>query len=234
VFTQGALPSVFTAQAAAEGIDAIRGAYVALTQRASAVSFPFLFFCAASAPLLLSGWLGRIPEHGTVILVVLCTAYVANVSSGVSYALAAAGDALALTARSATVTALANIALTVILSPLFGVWGVLAGTFVALSAGAIYQIVLVQRRFGIPLPHYWQAIRRSLQFAALAAIPVVAVSFLAAQRIPRVAEICLLLVLTGAYFAGYGVLAMRRDLLPGALSRPLARLPVLSVLAARD
>jgi len=219
VFTQSALVPSFAAWVARGGVATVRQSYETLAKRCAAISFPALLLCAASAPLLLSAWLGHVPEHGTAILVVLSCGYLANVSSGVSYAVAAAGNAMDLPARSSAVTALVNAILTAALAPLFGLWGVLAGTFLALSGGAAWQVALVQRRFGLALDVHWRAVRGPLILSAGLALPVAVVAALTSSGTPRAGQAIVLILLAAAYGASYGLLASVRNVLPTALSR---------------
>ena len=226
VYAQTALIPAFAARVAEEGTSGLRSVYRQMTTRSSSVSFPGLFFVAATSPLLLSAWLGRIPMDGAAILFVLSIAYIANVSSGVSYAMASAGNALGLPARTAIITALANIAFTAGLAPLFGVWGVLSGTFIALTVGAVLQIVLVQGHFDIPQRTHWNAVRESLGLCSVLAVPIFAISLLTSSGVSRLFQIGTLALCGIAYGVLYFAAAARRDLLPGALTRRITRVRI--------
>jgi O-antigen/teichoic acid export membrane protein len=221
VNAQSALVPSLSADVALDGTAALRRSYARLTQRSSAISFPWLVMGAASAPLLLTAWLGTQPVHGSVVLVVLSAAYLLNVSTGVSYAFAAAGGAIGIPAKAAVLTAVANVIATGVLAPFFGTWGVLVGTFAALTAGAAIQIFMVLRQFDIPFSTHWLAIRPPILLAMGLAVPVAAVAFLMDRSAGRIGLIAILAALGFFYFASYFLLAGRLELLPSAITKRL-------------
>jgi len=97
-----------------------------------------------------------------------------------------------------------------------------AGTVVALSAGAIAQMVMVHRRFSLPTSSYLGAIAPALRVYVSLAIPVAAVSY--AHLVHGRGANALLFVLLSL---GYGVAcaswAVRAGRLPHALTDRLPR-----------
>lgn len=230
VYTASAMIPTLTAQRAKSSRDTLVAVYQRLTKQSSALAFPFLILTAALAPLILRAWLGKAPPYSAIILIGLSLAYIINTTTGVGNALAYADGKPGIAARAASTTAVVNIVLTVGLAPLFGVWGVMAGTIVALSAGALYQVVLVHRHFEIPLRQYLDATRPSFLVAFTLAIPVILVAALSpdlSRFVQAAMCICLATLYLGCYFYG----ALRLGVLPGTITRLLQRRPaaVLSV-----
>ncbi len=205
------------------GIERVRARYARLNEVTAAVSFPPVLLTMATAPLLLAAWLKHAPPNSTPVLVALSGAYLLSVSTGVSYAVAAAAGHPGVVAKASVGASVANIVLTASLAPLFGIWGVLAGTVVALSMGAIAQMVLVHRRFDLPAASYVGAITPPLRTYLLLALPVAALSYAHVVR-GRVAEAVLFVVLSVAYLAACGAWAVRSGRLPPAVTRRFARL----------
>jgi O-antigen/teichoic acid export membrane protein len=125
-------------------------------------------------------------------------------------------------AKASVGASIANIVLTASLAPLFGIWGILAGTVVALSGGAVAQMVLVHRRFDLPAASYVGTIAPALRTYLLLALPVAALSYAHVVH-GRVGQAVLFVVLSGAYLAACGVWAVRDGRLPPAITRRFAR-----------
>jgi len=223
IFAQSAMLPEFAARVAERGVSAVREVYLPMTRKACSISFPALFLCAGTAPVLLGAWLGQSPPDTVEILAVLPLAYVANVSTGVTYAVALAADGAHLPARAAVLTAVVNLALTAALAPVFGLWGVLAGTLLALSAGAIVHVLLVQRHFDLPARTHWDAVKRCLLLSGGLSVPLFVVSLVAASELARGGQFIALVAGGLAYSAVYVALARRLRLFPEALM--IARFP---------
>ncbi len=185
VYSLSALLPTLSADLARFGMDAIRRRYRRLLTITASIGLPLLLLVAAIAPLLLMGWLSHVPRDAVAVLAALSLAYIANVSSGVSYVVGAAAGAPGIAARAATGTAVLNLALTAALAPLFGIWGVLAGTVVALTAGALAQVVMVHRRFELSLLDYRAAVVPTLVAGAVLAAPIAVISYSGPGHRPR-------------------------------------------------
>jgi O-antigen/teichoic acid export membrane protein len=221
VYAQAAMVPKFAADLVTHGPAAMTARYGQMAQRAAAVSFPGLFFCAGCAPLLMPAWLGEIPSRSVAIVIVLSLAYVIDVSSGVTFAMAAAGNAIKLPARTTAATVVINLALTAGLAPVLGVWGVLAGTFIALTIGAIAQIHLVQRHFGIDPRTHWRSILRPVVVSALLAVEVAVVDIQFTHGFPRVVEALVVIGTALLFGIQYVLIGARLDFLPHSISRRL-------------
>ncbi len=205
------------------GLDRVRARYARLNEVTAAVSFPPVLLAMAAAPLLLSAWLSHAPPNSVAVLVALASAYLLAVSTGVSYAVSVAAGDPGVVAKSAVGASIANIALTAGLAPVFGVWGVLSGTVIALSAGSVAQTILVHRRFSLPASSYVGAIAPALRVYTLLAAPVAIISYSHLVH-GRGVEAAVFVVLSMAYLGGCMIWAIREGRLPPTLTRRLPRL----------
>jgi O-antigen/teichoic acid export membrane protein len=212
------LASIFTRF----GLDQVRARYLRLNQVTAALSFPPVLLAMATAPLLLSAWLAHAPPNATAVLVGLASAYLLGVSTGVSYAVAMAVGEPVVVAKAAVGASVANILLTAALAPMFGVWGVLAGTVVALSAGAVAQMMLVHHRFSLPASAYVDAVAPALRAYVILAAPVAVVSYSHVVR-GRGAAALLFAALSLGYLGACAAWAVRAGRLPPALTNRLPR-----------
>jgi O-antigen/teichoic acid export membrane protein len=163
-------------------------------------------------------WLSHVPRDAAGVLAALSIAYIANVSSGVSYVVGAAAGAPGIAARAAVGTAALNLALTAALAPLFGIWGVLAGTVVALTAGALAQVVLVHRKFSLSLFDYRDSVLPTLAAGTLLALPIAVISYSGIVT-DRALAIVAVLVVSVAYLLAYGRWAFRSGRVPETVAR---------------
>jgi O-antigen/teichoic acid export membrane protein len=218
VYPMTALLPTLTADMARSGIEYVRKRYERLTEVTVAFAFPPLVLAAALAPILLGAWLSDVPPYTTAVLAGLSLAYIANVSSGTGYVVGAAAGDPGIAARVAAGTAVANLGFTAALAPVFGVWGVLGGTIVALTGGALVQVVLISRRFSLPLKTYFAAVIPALKVSVLLAVPVAALSY-SGVITGRVLQACAVAVLALGYVALYGVWAVRTGRAPESVRR---------------
>jgi O-antigen/teichoic acid export membrane protein len=218
IYPVSALLTTLTADMSRFGIDHIRRRYARLTEVTVTFAFPTLLLAAALAPILLGAWLSSVPRYSTAVLAALSLAYVANVSSGSGYVLAAAAGEPGIAARASAGTAVANLAFTAALGPAFGVWGVLAGTVIALTGGALVQVVMINRRFSLPLGAYFAAVIPALRFCVVLAVPVAALSY-SGVITGRALQACAVIVLSLAFVAVYGAWTVRTGRVPEAIGR---------------
>jgi O-antigen/teichoic acid export membrane protein len=204
------------------GLDRVRGRYLRLNQVIAALSFPPVLLAMATAPLLLAAWLSHAPPNSTAVLVALAGAYLLNVSTGVGYGVAVAAGQPGVVAKSAVGAMVANIVLTASLAPLFGIWGVLGGTVLALSAGAIAQVVLVHRRYHLPASSYLGAIAPALRTYVILATPVAVISYAHVVH-GRGAQAVMFVALSLAYLGACMTWALRAGRLPPTLTSRLPR-----------
>jgi O-antigen/teichoic acid export membrane protein len=196
----------------------MRARYARLNEVTAAVSFPPVLLTMATAPLLLAAWLAHAPPNSTAVLVALSGAYLLSVSTGVGYAVAVAAGHPGVVAKASVGASIANILLTASLAPAFGVWGVLAGTVVALSGGAVAQMILVHRRFDLPASSYVGAVAPALRMHVILAAPVAVISYAHLVH-GRAGQTVLFVLLSVGYLAACGIWAVRSGRLPEAITR---------------
>jgi O-antigen/teichoic acid export membrane protein len=231
VYPMSALVPTLTADMPRLGIEGIRNRYARLTEISAAVGFPPLLLAAALAPVLLGAWLSDVPHYTTAVLAALSLAYIANVSSGVGFVLGAAAGDPGIAARTSAGTAVANLAFTAGLAPVFGMWGVLSGTVIALTGGALLQVVMIHRRFSVPLQSYFEAVMPSLKVCTLLGVPVAALSYsgFVTGRAPQAAAVVLLSL---AYVMLYASWAVRAGRVPQSIGHRVQKVITVSRRAA--
>lgn len=210
------------------GIERVRARYRRLNEVTAAVTLPPVMLVIATAPLLLTVWLSHAPPDATAVLVGLSVAYLAGASTGVGYAVALAAAEPGIVARTSVATALVNIVLTASLAPVFGIWGVLVGTVVALTGGAIAQVILVQRRFGLPASDYVDAVIPALPVYAGLMLPLLAFCY-ASPLHDRAVEAVALVAGCAIYLLVCMAWAVRAGRLPASLA---SRVPMAARLRA--
>jgi O-antigen/teichoic acid export membrane protein len=226
VYPLTALLPTLTAEISSHGIDVVRRRYGRLLKITVAVGFPPLILMAAIAPLLLTAWLAQVPPSATIVVAALSLSYLANVSSGVAYVLAAAAGQPGLAARTAIGTAIANLLVTAALARFFGLWGVLAGTVVALSVGALVQVAMIHWRFALPAREYREAVLPTLAVCFTLAAPIALFAY-TADVDGRLAAAAFVLVTAAAYIVLFARWAMRNGRLPIRVGRWLSGVPLL-------
>jgi O-antigen/teichoic acid export membrane protein len=223
IYAASAVNIELTTLAAQSGFDRVRARYGRLTVVTAALGFPPMLLAIATAPLLLESWLVHAPPDAVAVLVGLSAAYLLSASTGVGYGVAVAAAEPGIVARTSVGAAVANIVLTATLAPFFGLYGILAGTVVALTAGSIAQLVLVHRRFELPAAAYRHAVGPALCVYAALAAPVAAFAY-AGPLHNRGEEAGALLVLCVTYLIACGTWAGHAQRLPSVITN---RIPLL-------
>lgn len=224
----GVLPSTailptLTARFVAVGSGELRRAYQRFTERIVALAFPGLVLTAALSPILFRAWLGHVPPHAAVVLPALAIPYLATVSADLTKVIVSATGDPSLVARIAVITAVANLVVTAALAPFLGLWGVLGGTMVALTAGALTQVWLVRQRFELPAGAYARAVLPSLRLCAVLGAPVALLAYSGVIHGRGLAAVAVV-VLAALYTAAYLALSVRANRVP---QRMVEKLPVL-------
>ena len=227
IMTVWALIPTVTAAITLHGRQVIETFYRHYTPYTVALSFPMFALAAASAPYLLTAWLGELPPDSVATLVVLSVAQVVNLSTGVADAITVADGRPGVVARYLGFSALLNVALTLLLAPLFGLWGVLAGTAIALTATALMFIARFHRMYGLPIGLYARSVLPSAALATVLALPLAAWTVLdQGTGADRGSAALVLCTMTALYGAAYWLVASGRGLLPRKLTAPWVRRPV--------
>ena len=221
IMSISALTAASTAQIASEGRSVIPEFYRRYTERSLSVALPLLLFTCVSVPVLMTAWLGEVPENAALIVVVLTLANAVNLSTGVASTVTMGDGRPGAIANVALVTVALNIVLTLILTPLFGLWGVVAGTALAIVLGSSLFLRNFHRHYGVSAGRYFGAARVPLMAAAAAGVPIVAWLLVGGaapdERIPAFGMTAAFLAV---YVAIYWPLATRAASLPERLRMP--------------
>ena len=219
--TTSALIPTATAHIAKYGREALRPFYRRYLRLTVALSFPIFAMCCVSAPFLLVAWLGDVPSSSEGILVLLAVAGFVRVTTGAGTTVAIGEGRPGLAATNSVVAALLNIAFTLALGPLFGLWGVLAGTVLGISLSALLFVERFHRAYDIPLRDYVTAVGPPALLAVGLAAPVGAIAVLTSHLAQtRATAAPALLAVAGLYTLAYWLAASRLGYLPAQLTAP--------------
>jgi O-antigen/teichoic acid export membrane protein len=216
------LPTV-TAAIARQGREVLEGVYQRYTLRSAAVAFPLFAVTAVSAPFLLMAWVGPIPGEGHLVVTYLTLAYTVHITTGVASTVAIAMGNPGMVGANAILIAVCNVAFTVALAPLFGFWGVVGGTCIALSAGSLVFMARFHRRLSLPAQDYVSAVLPTGALAFGLAIPFGVLDLLVATPSSRPPAAAVLVAIASTYGLAYWILASRLGYLPSKLTFPLRR-----------
>lgn len=224
VLTVSAMIPTATARLVERGRAMIPGFYRRYTVRTVSIAFPLFAVSCVGAPFLLVAWLGEIPGNADGILVVLTVASFVNITSGVASSIALADGRAGMLALVGAASAVTNVALTLALAPLFGLWGVLAGTVIAMSGAALLFMRNFHRVFEVPGREYFWAVLPPAGLAVGLALPFALFDlFVATGSESRPTALGLLAAITGTYGLAYWLLASRLGYLPDRLTAPWLR-----------
>lgn len=150
-----AISAYMTRLYVSDGLDGIRSEYARLIQRNAAVSNFAPFGLAATAFALVPMWLGAQNTQVMWIAIALTLAFTANISSGVTTAVAFALNQLGLLMVVVVVSSTFSILIQLVLAHMAGLNGILVGMTLAITISSILGIVSVHRRNKIPLMDYF-------------------------------------------------------------------------------
>ena len=167
----GAMTSPATAHIVKHGRESIPAWYRRYTRRVTALAFPLFVVTCVTAPFLLLGWLDQIPGEGDSVVLMLSLGFFIAVTTEVGRTTAVADGRPGLVASNSSITAALNVALTLVLAPFFGFWGVLWGTFLAMALGAFLFVVRFHREYGIPLAVYFRQVGPPAALSFATAVP---------------------------------------------------------------
>jgi O-antigen/teichoic acid export membrane protein len=189
-----------------------------------ALSYPVLALACVTAPNLLHAWLGEVPARASGVVVLLTAAYLVPLSAEVAMNVAVGDGRPGLVSSNSVVTAAANVALTVVLAPLLGFWGVLAGTVLALACGSTAFMVRFLRIYGLPLRDHVRAAGPPATLAlGLAAALIPFELLIGFDDASRVRSAAVVLGSVAVYTLVYWPLAGRLGFLPERLTLPALR-----------
>lgn len=218
VMSVSAMIPTAAARIVEEGREVVGQMYGRYTTLTCSTAFPLFMLATVSAPFLLVAWLGSVPGDATLVVAILSAAYLVNITTGVGTTLAIGAGHPGLAATNSVQIAIANLILTVALAPLFGLWGVLAGTAVAIVLGSMSFNFRFLRMFGLPRRDFWAGVGPAAMLAIGLALPPGLLAVLVGTPDERLPAALLLTLSVAMYALPYWWLASRRGLLPERLS----------------
>lgn len=216
------IPTV-TAEIALRGRQMIPAFFHRYTRMTVALVSPLFAGACVTAPFLFVAWLDQLPEDVVGVVLILSVAYWVNLGTGVAGAIVAADGRVGLSARYMVLGALLNICATAAAAPVFGYYGVVAATGIAITAASVAFLVHFHRAYGLDLAACWRAIAPPALLAVGLAAPIAMVAVLWPLPDDRWHALPPLAVTGGMYGVAYWVFASRMRLLPERLSLRRAR-----------
>jgi O-antigen/teichoic acid export membrane protein len=236
LLTISAMIPTATAHILLHGREVVPRLYRRYTRLTVGLSFPVFALTCLTAPFLLHAWLDDVPAHAAGVVVVLTLGYVPQLSCVVAMNIATADGRPGLVASTSLAVAALNIALTLALAPVFGFWGILGGTVVALAFGSGVFVMRFHRAYALPLRDYVSAVAPPAALTLLVAGAVALGLALQGWDTGSRATSALVLVAAAlAYAVLYWPLAGRLGFLPEALTlrrsapRPHAQVPAVRI-----
>lgn len=223
ILTFSAMIPTAAAEIVKRGKEVIADFYSRYTLRSSAIAFPLFVVVSITAPFLLVAWLGDAPGDSAALVPWLALSFLANTTTGVGSTIAIAAGHPGFVSLNALLIAGLNVGLTLVLGPLFGLWGVVAGTFVALTLGSMIFTVRFLRLFGLPTRDFLNAVLPTGVLAIGLALPLVPVALVLGVPDDRLSALVPLVAVGAAYTLPYWFLASRSGFLPERLRMPRFR-----------
>lgn len=222
--TTSALIPTATAHIATHGREALAPFYRRYLRLTVALAFPIFAVCCVSTPFLLAAWLGDVPGDAEAILVLLAVGGFVRATTGAGTTVAIGEGRPGLAASYAVIAALLNIAFTLALAPLFGLWGVLAGTVLGVSGSVLLYVRRFHRVYDIPLRDYVRAVGPPALLSVGLAAPLATIAIMAGElAATRATAAPALAAVSGLYLLAYWLVASRLGFLPAKLTAPLDR-----------
>lgn len=223
VLSVSAMIPTTAARIVEEGRQVITNIYRSYTQKSCAIAFPLFTFTAVSAPFLLVAWLNTATGDAEVLVPFLNLAYLVNITTAVGTTVAIGAGHPGFASANSVLIAILNVLLTLALAPLFGLWGVVTGTFVAVTFGSVVFNVRFLKLFGLRASALLGAVLPPGALALGLGIPPAAMAIAVGVPSGRPSATFWLLVATVAYVIPYWLIATRRGLLPSRLEFPPLR-----------
>jgi O-antigen/teichoic acid export membrane protein len=217
IMSVSAMIPTSAAEIVSAGKDVIGPLYRRFTLRSCAVSFPLFMVAAVTSPFLLVAWLGHAPGDSTVLVPFLTFAYLFNVSTGGGSTIARGAGEPGLVAVNAVLIAVVNVVLTVALAPPFGIWGVVAGTVVAISVGSMRFTQRFLAHFALRWSDFLAGAGPTAALSIGLALPPALLAVLVGTPSSRLPALGLLVAGAALYLIPYWLLASRFGYLPEKL-----------------
>jgi O-antigen/teichoic acid export membrane protein len=223
ILTVSAMVPTAAAKIVSEGREVVGSMYRRYTLRSCSIAFPLFMLAAVTAPFLLVAWLGRAPGDSELLVPFLTFAYMFNISTGVGSTIALGAGHPGMVSLNAVLIAALNVVLTIALAPLFGVWGVVGGTFLALTIGSLRFTERFLRLFDLSARDFLGGVVPTAVLAIGLAIPPALLAILVGTPSSRLSAVLLLAIAAPLYVLPYWLLATRYGYLPAKLRFPRMR-----------
>jgi O-antigen/teichoic acid export membrane protein len=223
ILTISAMIPTAAAKIASEGRQVVGGLYRRYTLRTCAIAFPLFMLASVSAPFLLIAWLGTAPGDSALLISFLTLAYLVHMTTGVGSTITIGAGHPGMVSSNAVGIAAANIVLTAGLAPLFGVWGVVAGTFISVTLGSVRFTQRFLKLFELPWSAFLNGVLPTGLVAVGLALPPAVVALIVGVPDGRPSATAWLVAVVAAYGVPYWLIATHRDFLPEKLQFPPLR-----------
>ncbi len=227
VLTVSAMIPTAAARIVAEGREVVEEMYRRYTLRTCAIAFPLFTVTSVTAPFLLIAWLKTAPGDAELLVPFLTLAYFVNITTAVGSTIAIGAGHPGMASANSVLIAVLNVILTLALAPLFGLWGVVGGTFLAVTFGSLLFNARFLRLFDLQLGDLLAGVMPPAVLALGLGIPPAVIAVLVGVPSGRPSAIFWLLIASAIYLIPYWLIATRRGYLPRQLEfRPFRREPV--------
>lgn len=223
ILTVSAMIPTAAAEIVSRGRGVIEEFYSRYTLRSCSIAFPLFMVVMITAPFLLVAWLGNSPGEAALLVPFLSLAYVVNITTGVGSTIALAAGHPGFVSLNSVLTAGLNLVLTLALGPWLGLWGVVAGTSIALTVGSVVFTARFLRLFELPARDFFAGVLPPGVLAVGLALPLAPVALLVGEPDGRLSAALLLGAVAVAYVLSYWFLASRFSYLPERLHAPRLR-----------
>jgi O-antigen/teichoic acid export membrane protein len=223
VLSVSAMIPTTAARIVEEGREVIGRIYRQYTLRSCAIAFPLFTVTSVTAPFLLIAWLDRAPGDAELLVPFLTLAYFVNMTTAVGTTIAIGAGHPGVASANSVLIAILNVIFTVALAPLLGLWGVVAGTFAAVTLGSVIFNARFLRLFELPSRDLWGAVLPAGALALGLGIPPAALALAVGVPPDRPSAILWLSLATAIYVIPYWLIATRRGYLPRQLELPMFR-----------
>jgi O-antigen/teichoic acid export membrane protein len=223
VLTVSAMIPTAAARIVEEGRQVVGPMYRRYTLRSCAIAFPLFTLVSVTAPFLLIAWLKTAPGDSELLVPFLTLAYLVNITTGVGSTIAIGAGHPGIASANAALIAAINVVLTVALAPSLGLWGVVLGTFLAVTFGSLLFNARFLRLFRLPLRDLLAGVLPPGVLALGLGVPPAAVALAVGVPDGRPSAIFWLALATTIYAIPYWLIATQRGFLPRQLEFPPLR-----------
>lgn len=221
--TVSAMIPTAAARIVEEGREVIGEMYRTYTLRTCSIAFPLFTLTSVTAPFLLIAWLHTAPGDAELLVPFLTFAYFVNATTGVGSTITIGAGHPGVASANAILIAAMNVVFTVALAPPLGLWGVVAGTFLAVTSGSLLFNSRFLRLFNLPLSDLLAGVVPPGVLALGLGIPPAALAIAIGVPDGRPSAIFWLAISTALYAIPYWLIATRRGYLPSRLEFPPLR-----------